>query len=209
MRRARVESGLAGVSLEPNALRAMRLRRKLTLKQVAARIGVNPAQVQRLEKGDRRMTVDILAAYCKALRVSPIELLRGEVEVPIVGVVDEHSNILPLPAGTPEWTRAPYLVDEPQRLAAVRWEARDRLELMNGTLEFFFADVTAIPANAWNNRCVLRKRDGTQRMGWLFRKDGQTHVNDNLGGVEFNLDVEWASPVLAQLSPELLESRTP
>jgi repressor LexA len=190
--------------VRPEMLRAMRLKRKLTLKQVAARVGLSPAQIQRLEKGERRMTIDLLAAYCAALRISATELIRGEVQVPVIGVVDAQSNILPLPAGSAEWTRVPYIVPEPKRLAAVRWETRDRFELMNGALEFFYADVDGIAQTAWNRRCVIRRGDGTQRIGWLLSRDGQTHVSDNLGGVEFNLQVEWASPVLAMLAPEIL-----
>jgi transcriptional regulator with XRE-family HTH domain len=190
--------------VRPEMLRAMRLKRKLTLKQVAARVGLSPAQIQRLEKGERRMTIDLLAAYCAALRISATELIRGEVQVPIIGIVDAQSNILALPAGSAEWTRVPYLVAEPSRLGAVRWETRDRFELMNGAVEFFYADVPGIAPNAWNRRCIIRRGDGTQRIGWLLSKDGQTHVSDNLGGVEFNLQVEWASPILAMLAPEIL-----
>lgn len=193
---------------KPELLRAMRLQRKLTLKQVAARVGVDPAQILRLESGERRMTIDMLAAYCAALRVSATELLRGEVRVPVIGVVDARSNILPLPDGTTEWTRVPYFVSQPTRLAAVRWETRDRLELMNGSHEFFYADVEGIVPQAWNSRCVIRRSDGTQRIGWLLRKGGQTHVSDNLGNVEFDLQVIRASPVLVMLAPEILSGGT-
>ncbi len=190
--------------VKPELLRAMRLKRRLTLKQVAARVGLSPAQIQRLEKGERRMTIDLLAAYCSALRIGPTELIRGEVHVPIIGVVDARSNILPLPAGSPELTRVPYLVSQPSRLNAVRWATRDRFELMNGVVEFFLADLRGIPEHAWNRRCVIRRADGTQRIGWLLSRDGQVHVSDNVGIVEFNLQVEWASPILAMLAPEIL-----
>jgi len=189
---------------QPEMLRRVRLQRKLTLKQVAARVGVDATQIQRLETGERRMTVDILAACCAALRISPMELLRGEVRVPIIGVVDAQSNILPLPDGAPEWTRVPYFVPQPERLAAVRWETRDRFELMNGSLEFFYADIEGIAPHAWNSRCVIRRIDGTQRVGWLLHKGGQTHVSDNVGNVEFDLMVERASPILVMLAPEIL-----
>ena len=191
---------------KPEMLRAMRLKRKLTLKQVAARVGVDATQIQRLETGERRVTIDMLAAYCAALRISATELLRGEVQVPVIGIVDAQSNILPLPAGVREWTPVPYFVPQPTRLAAVRWESRDRFELMNGSLEFFYADIEGVDPHAWNSRCVIRRSDGTQRIGWLLRKGGQTHVNDNVGNVEFDLPVVRASPVLAMLAPEILAS---
>ena len=192
------------MSISPGILRQIRLQRRMTLKQVGARVGLNAAQIQRLEKGERRLTIDLLAAWCDALRIDAVELLRGEVRVPVIGVVDAQSNILPLPAGSAEWTRVPYLVPDPARLAAVRWENRDRFELMNGSLEFFYADTPGIASNAWDRRCIMRRADGTQRRGWLLRRDGQVHVSDNAGSVEFNLQVEWASPILAMLAPEIL-----
>ncbi len=192
------------MAIRPEILRELRLKRRMTLKQVGARVGLNASQIQRLEKGTRRITIDMLAAWCGALRIGAVELMRGEVRVPVIGVVDAQSNILPLPAGSSEWTRVPYLVPDPARLAAVRWENRDRFELMNGSLEFFYADTSGIASNAWDHRCIIRRSDGTQRMGWLLHKDGQMHVNDNAGSVEFNLQVEWASPILAMLAPEIL-----
>jgi transcriptional regulator with XRE-family HTH domain len=192
------------MSIDLNLLRETRLRRGMTLKQAAARVGVSTAQIQRLEKGERRMTVDMLEAYCAALRISPIELFGGAIRVPVIGVLDHNSGILPLPAGSPNMTRAPYIVAEPQRLAAVRWHAQGRHSLMGGWQLFFYADVEGIAPAAWNRRCIMRRRDGTQRIGWLMRQEGQVHINDVSADVEFNVAIEWASPILAVIAPQVL-----
>lgn len=195
-------SAAAAAPLNLGLLRETRIQRHLTLAQVAERVGVSPAQIQRLEKGERHMTMDMLEACCRVLELDPLRVFCADTLVPIIGVVDFRSNILPLPAGSPVLTKAPPIVPDAQRLAAVRWEARNRFELLTGSLMFFYADVEGISPAAWNRRSILRRSDGTQRTGWLYRQDGQTHINDVVGPVEFNVRVEWASPILATINPD-------
>ena len=190
--------------IELAKLRETRQRKGMTLQKVAAKMGVSAPQVQRLETGERRLTIGLLDAYCTAVGLSPQDLFNREFHVPIIGVIDVNSNILPLPAGGPSTTRAPNIVPHPERLAAVRWEARTRLELMTGHLMFFYADVKGIPQNAWGKRCVIRRTDGTQRTGWPFKQNNQTHINDLSGEVELNVKLEWASPIIAVIEPSFL-----
>jgi transcriptional regulator with XRE-family HTH domain len=186
------------------SLRETRVRKGLTLQKVATRMGVSAPQVQRLETGERRMTVDLLESYCRAVGINPVDLLAGEVHVPIIGILEFRSNILPVPAGSATTTRAPNIVPNPERLAAVRWEPRERFVEMTGHLMFFYADVKGVQAEAFGRRCIIRRSDGTQRVGWLSRKDGQCHINDLAGEAEFNVKVEWASPILAVVAPQVL-----
>lgn len=189
-------------TLNLSLLRETRLRRHLTLQDVADRIGASPAQIQRLEKGRRHMTMEMLQAYCAVLELDPLQVFGADfVMVPVIGVVDFRSNVLPLPAGSPVMAPVPPIVFDAHRLAAVRWEARDRFELLTGSLMVFYADVGGISSAAWNRRSVIRRSDGTQRTGWLYRQDGQTHVNDVVGPVEFNVQIEWASPILGMINP--------
>lgn len=167
-------------------------------------MGVSAPQVQRLETGERWMTVDLLESYCMAIGINLVDVLAGEVRVPIIGILDVRSNILPVPAGSATTTRAPAIVPHPERLAAVRWEARERFVEMTGHLCFFYVDVKGVPSDAWGRRCSIRRNDGTQRVGWLARKDGQIHISDLTGEVEFNVKVEWASPILAVIAPQVL-----
>lgn len=58
-----------------NFLRAWRLYRKLTLEEVAHGAGTDKTQVQKLEKGTRRLTTEWLERVGKPLRASPQELM--------------------------------------------------------------------------------------------------------------------------------------
>lgn len=192
------------MSINLGKLRETRLRKGMTLQRVATRMGVSAPQVQRLETGERRLTIDLLDSYCGAVGLNPLDLFHNEQHVPIIGVIDRNANILPVPAGGPSTTRAPNIVPHPERLAAVRWEARVQLELMTGHLMFFYADIKGIPQEAWGTRCIVRRTNGTQRTGWPFKRHGRVHIEDLNGEIESDVDLEWASPVLAVVAPSIL-----
>jgi transcriptional regulator with XRE-family HTH domain len=58
----------------PNRIRPLRLARKLTLEQVAERIGTSVQQLSRLEKGERRLNEDWMRLIATALGVGPADL---------------------------------------------------------------------------------------------------------------------------------------
>lgn len=192
-----------GIHLE--ILRDARKRRGLTLKQLGDQLGVTAPQIQRIEQGKRRMSVEMLERYCDALEVDPVDVIRGEVQVPIIGIIDADSNVLPLTPNTAYTTRAPNIVPHPERLSAIRWEAPGQFKPMHGHLMFFYSDVAGISDHAWGRRCIIRRKTGTLRIGWPIKKGGQTHIDDVTGRVEFNAEIDWASPALAVIAPQLLD----
>ncbi|MBW4089925.1 MAG: helix-turn-helix transcriptional regulator [Proteobacteria bacterium] len=58
-----------------NRIRELRLARGLTLEQVGAKAETSPQQIQRLEKGERRLTDDWMRRVAPALGVAPATLL--------------------------------------------------------------------------------------------------------------------------------------
>lgn len=58
-----------------NRIRKYREDRKLSQKQLAELIGVSNSRVSNWEQGINRPDADILAELCRALKVSPSELL--------------------------------------------------------------------------------------------------------------------------------------
>ena len=185
-------------------LRDARKSSGLPLKEIAARMDISVPQVQRLENGQRRMTIDALESYCAAVGLDLMDLIREAPDVPIIGVIDADHTVHPLTPNTPYSTRAPYIVPDPERLAAIRYEPAGQIEHMLGHLLFFYADTTGIPDHAWNQRSLIRRADHTQRIGWPIKSDGQMHINDTLGNAEFNVQIEWASPILAVVPPFLM-----
>ena len=191
------------MTFDTNKLRDMRKAQGIALKELAARLGVSAAQVQRLERGQRRLTLDMFLNYCDALGVDAVDLLQERPFVPIIGIINNDSEVVPLAPNTPHEALAPHIVKDPQNLAAVRWDSSGLFSAMKDHLMFFRADVEGIPDIAWEQRCIVRRSNGTQRIGWLIGKDGQTHINETFGDAEFNADVVWASPILAVVPPFL------
>lgn len=71
-----------------NVLYEMRIRKKMTQKDVADATGTTANQISRLENGDRELTPKWLERLSKALNCSKGELLGEE------GVSDEEREIL-------------------------------------------------------------------------------------------------------------------
>src|SRR3954447_3389753 len=59
----------------PNRIREFRDRAGLTMQALAERAGTSAPQINKLEKGERRMTVDWMIRLAPALGVDPKELL--------------------------------------------------------------------------------------------------------------------------------------
>jgi transcriptional regulator with XRE-family HTH domain len=191
------------VKFNPEKLRDMRKSQGIALKELAARLDVSAAQVQRLERGQRRLTVDMFLNYCEALGVDAVDLIQERPFVPIIGIINNELEVVPLEPNTPHEAMAPRIISDPHNLAAVRWSSSGMFSTMKDHLMFFRVDTESIPDVAWGQRCIIRRSNGSQRIGWLIGKDGQIHINESFGDAEFNADVIWASPILAVVPPFL------
>jgi len=58
-------------------LRAERMRRGLTLRELSARARISLGYISELERGQKEASSEPLAALCDALDVHPSEVLRG------------------------------------------------------------------------------------------------------------------------------------
>jgi transcriptional regulator with XRE-family HTH domain len=196
------------VSVILSRMRNLRLEGGLTLKALARKLDVSPPQIQRIESGDRRLTLAYLEKFCEAMDVNISDLLiEDDIFVPVIGLIDSDSNIQLVPANIPHMVRPPRIVKNPGDLAAVRWASSKRLKVMDGHLAFFYGNIEGVPEGAWGKRCVMRRTDGTYRYGWLFHESGQVHAIEPGQETELNIDVDWASPVLGVISPQILDYR--
>lgn len=85
----------AKVTGNVDTLRLLRLRRGLTMQQLATSMGKQAPWVSKIEKRQLRLSPDDLARFAVALRV-PVELL-GE-DIPLAGSEGTHFRTLKLPA---------------------------------------------------------------------------------------------------------------
>lgn len=187
---------------DPGRLRCLRKAKQMTAVELASRLQTSPAQIHRLEKGLRRLTVEVLIDYCAALGVNPGSLLSANVWVPVTGVIDSDFHIQPLPAGAAARTVAPPLVDDMSLVAALRWAASRRFQPMRDHVVFYKQNAAqGVPEFAWNKRCLIRQKDGGQCLGWPIKDGDRAHIDVGNGLVEFSVEIVWASPVIAVMPP--------
>ena len=191
-------------TFEPTQLKRLRLQQGLTITALAERLGTSTTQVHRLENGLRRLTVTMLFEFCEALNSSPADLFEFSGSVPVTGIVDDAYEVLPLTPSSPKQVVSPRLVQDMQNVAALGWEPKNQLMPMHGHYMFYYAHDDGVPEHAWGNRCLLLLQDGRQRIGWPIQDGASTHIDNHEGRTEFNVELIWASPILAVVPPFLM-----
>jgi len=193
-------------TFEPTLLKRLRLQQGITITALAERLGTSTTQVHRLENGLRRLTVTMLFQFCEALNSSPADLFEFSGSVPVTGIVDDSYEVLPLTPSSSKQVVSPRLVQDMQNVAALGWEPKNRLMPMHGHYMFYYAHNDGVPEHAWGNRCLLLLQDGRQRVGWPIRDAESFHIDNHEGRTEFNVELIWASPILAVVPPFLMDT---
>jgi transcriptional regulator with XRE-family HTH domain len=85
----------------PNRIRELRRAADMTLEQLAELVDSSAPQIARLEKGERRLTVDWMTRLALALGVTPQDLLQPNATAPVRKM---GSRPLALPHDSPEST---------------------------------------------------------------------------------------------------------
>ena len=75
---------------------------------------------------------------------------------------------------------------------------------MHGHYMFYYAHDDGVPEHAWSSRCLLLLEDGRQRIGWPIQDGASAHIDNHEGRTEFNVELIWASPILAVVPPFLM-----
>lgn len=197
------------LKFDPKQLKDLRIRKKIKASALAKKMDVSPAQVHRLENGDRRLTVDALFSYCQALGITPGQLLVPNTWVPILGAISSDFEVRPIALDAGERTLAPPLTDDMDRLAALRWEPAKRFAPMRDHLAFFGQHDEGVPQRAWNQRCLITRADDTQCLGWPIKQGNKVHIDTSDGQVEFDAEIRWASPILSVIAPWAIEQLQP
>lgn len=201
---------------DPTRLRQLRKAQQVTAAALARELRLSPAQIHRLENGQRRLTVDHLLAYCSALGLSISSVLQSTAVVPITGTIDSEFQIEPLVCGASN-TLSPPLAPDMSSIAALRWAASSRFQPMRDHIVFYQRAVErkaatkrhADNAISWNVRALVTRRDGSQCLGWPIKDDHKAHIDFGNGPVEFSVDIVRAEPVVAVMPPFALANLQP
>jgi len=190
---------------DPGRLRVLRKVHGVSAAELARRMNISPAQLHRLEKGQRRLAVATLLAYCEALGIAAGRLFSNTVAVPVTGMVDSEFEVQDLAADANASTLAPPLVADMTKISALRWAAARRFQPMRNHVVFYQRHEHGVPDVAWNKRCLVMRTNGTRCLGWPIKQDNNVHIDFGNGPVEFNVELRSASPVVAVMPPFVLE----
>ncbi len=186
---------------DPQTLKLFRKQRKISVAEIASQLDVSVAQVHRLENGQRRLTVDTLIQYCKALNLDMVQLFTEHREITISGVVNSDYEVEPNPPQSVQRISLPGILPGIESIAALRWEPSGHISGMKGHILLYYQHNGTIPEQAWGTRCLIVKKGGAQFLGWPIKADKETHIDIPEGRTQFNVELEWASPILAVLAP--------
>ena len=189
----------------PYRLKQLRTLRSMSASDLAEKLQVSVAQIHRLENGQRRLTVDTLLAYCSVLDFEVSQLFSGTSDVPITGIVNTEYQVLPTPPDSVHQIALPPIVPDIARVAGLRWEPGGAISRMFGHVLLYYTHDSGVGEEASGNRCLIVREDGTQCLGWPVIENGVTHIDNPDGRVEFNVNIRWASPILAVIPPFVVD----
>lgn len=131
----------------PNKIRPLRLQRGLTLSELARAASTTPAQIQKLERGERRLTDTWLRRLAPPLQCRPADLL-GDDATPILHEGEPVAPFEPSPSvGRGTLLHVPLYEDDAQRSdAGILENPGNRREGLSFE-PAFLASLTTAPAH--------------------------------------------------------------
>jgi transcriptional regulator with XRE-family HTH domain len=98
----------------PNRIREWRKSRRMTLAELAARVGTTTTQMSRMETGDRPVTIEWLQRIARPLQVTAGELLHTA-DNPLLPSVEETEILYGVREQGPQFTRTIAAMAEAHR----------------------------------------------------------------------------------------------
>lgn len=177
---------------------------KITQRELARRMDMDPSAVSLLLRGRRKMQAHEAAQIASALGVSIAEVMEyagirlraGRRMIPLVGAVDEVGEVhLDFSHPTAE---VPGSSEFPEDTVAIQYRTMgSRLDPVDGWTAFFLPP-HGVPPEVLGTYCVVRLRDGVTLLRGVRR--GYRIGTFNLVSVAWprieNAELEWAAPVL-------------
>jgi transcriptional regulator with XRE-family HTH domain len=197
-----------------NRIKELRAAAKMSLATMETLTGISAQQLNRLEKGTRRLNEDNLTIIARALNCSPEDLIGTQKVVPVIGEVGAGGEVFPIddlpliPRCVSDsdrdlincdWVDAPP-GNYPDGIVALRVKGNSMLPFMpQGTVVYYAERFDGgAPDHCISSLCIVRLRDGKTLLK-IVRK-GQEHGRFDLQSynMETITDVElaWCAPIV-------------
>lgn len=177
-----------------NRLNKLRKKKGLTLEGLAQKVGTTKMQIQRLEKGTRRLSDHWIYRLAAALEVSPAQLLESE--VPVVGKIGAGGSIIF--DAVHDYGTAPRPGDAFYDLVGLEVEGDSMLPKFDpGDVVYIRPEPIGVDMSALGRYCACRLTSGETLLKILARGSAPDRFNlRSLNAAEMeDQELEWATPV--------------
>lgn len=179
-----------------NQIRKYRRAAGLTLEELGDRMGVSTSQIVKLERGERRLTLEWMERLAKALGVRPTDLI-GSSTVPFIGWLRASGEV----DLYGEDEEAGYSTDTPPDIpatcVALEMEEGALGPILPGALAYF--DQVGVPPDSRfvGFLCIAWSADGSVMGGRLIHGEaGRWGMIFGSGRVRHDLPLTSVSPIL-------------
>lgn len=177
--------------------------RRMSQRQLARLMGMDPAAVSLMLRGKRRMTVEEAAQIAVLLQSTTTEVMTaagvpitGGDRVPVVGYIHPDFSVTLEAEGLHDTVEAPPGLPA-DAIALQARTARSDQEVIDGWLHFMSATHHA-PERTLGNLSLCALRDDGLLLAQVRRgyRVGRFNLLDRSGAQHHNVELAWASPVL-------------
>ncbi|MCL6653520.1 hypothetical protein A6R70_14605 [Agrobacterium rubi] len=186
-----------------NKLKSLREERGWTHEKAAEEMGVSRSQFIKLERGERRMTIDYINRAAKAFSLRPADIVddMNDNTVPLVGYVGAGSEILPefeqIPPEGLEQISVPFPL--PDEMIALEVRGDSMLPVYkDGHVLIVYAEQKRPLQAFYGEEAAVRTSDGRRFLKTIMKGSPITLMSFNAAPIE-NISLEWIGEIFATI----------
>ena len=183
-------------------IRYWRKQRRMTLEQLASRLGTSAGHLHKWETGKVSVNLKRLGEIADILGVSVVDLVEDLPRVPVVGRVGagaEVESIDDYPVGAAHRSAQCPTGLDPQATVAVEVVGDSMLPIDEGWLLFYTRNYDGVPSECIGKLCVVQLADDGKRYVKRLKQGRSTGLfnlySTNAREIE-DVSLSWAAPVL-------------
>jgi transcriptional regulator with XRE-family HTH domain len=185
-----------------NRIRFWRKRRRMTLEQLASRLGTSAGHLHKWETGKVSVNLKRMGEIAEILGIGIVDLVEDLPQVPVVGKVGVGAvveSIDDFPLGEPQkYARCPTGLD-PQYTVAVEVVGDSMLPIDEGWLLFYTRSYDGVLTECLGKLCVVQIAENGARYVKRVKQGRSTALfnlySTNAREIE-DVELAWAAPVL-------------
>lgn len=186
-----------------NKLKSLREERGWTHEKAAEEMGVSRSQFIKLERGERRMTIDYINRAAKAFGLRPSDIVddMNDNTVPLVGYIGAGSEIMPefeqIPPEGLEQISVPFPL--PDEMIALEVRGESMLPVYkDGHVLIVYAEQKRPLQAFYGEEAAVRTSDGRRFLKTIMKGSPITLMSFNAAPIE-NISLEWIGEIFATI----------